>query len=125
MFGAVGWASEALTSTPKPTVLIGATASGLGLGLVVSLVMRAIQKAGSDSSVRTEDLLGVEGKVTVPVHSNTDGKVRLMVKGDSIDFLALSNDNRSITPGEDVVVVAVENDRLRVIPKTDIYQELP
>jgi len=125
MFGAVGWASTAFTNTAQATVLVGSIISGFVLGTIVATTMRIMTRASSDSSVRTEDLLGAQGKVTVPVHASTDGKIRLMLKGDSIDFLALSNDDRSLQPGEEVVVVAVENDRLRVIPKTDLLQELP
>lgn len=124
-FGLIGWASEALTSTASPTVLTVSIICGVVMGAVVATVMRYLMKTTFDSGARTADLLGVEGRVTVPVNPGLDGKVRLTVKGDTIDFLALSNDDRILTAGEEVVVVAVENDRLRVIPKTDIFQELP
>lgn len=95
------------------------------MGTLATTLMNVARRMSSDSSTRTQDLLGVEGKVTVPVHGLTEGKVRVNLRGDSIDFLALSNDNRSIESGESVVIVAVENDRLRVIPRADILEELP
>lgn len=124
-FGLIGWSSEALTTTPSPTILMVSIIAGVVIGSAVATVMRYLMRANFDSAARSADLLGVTGKVTVPVQSAAEGKVRLTVKGDTIDFLALSNDDRSFPSGEEVVVVAVENDRLRVIPRSDLFQELP
>lgn len=125
LFGGVGWGLTALTNTSSGATLGWAIGAALLMGTLATTLMNVARRMSSDSSTRTQDLLGVEGKVTVPVHGLSEGKVRVNLKGDSIDFLALSNDNRSIESGESVVIVAVENDRLRVIPRADILEELP
>lgn len=124
LFGAVGWGLTALTTTASPTVLAAAIGTAVLMGTLAATVMNIARRMSSDSSTRTQDLLGAEGKVTVPVHGLSEGKVRVNLRGESIDFLALSNDDRSIQSGEPVVIVAVENDRLRVIPRSDILEEL-
>lgn len=124
LFGGIGWALSALTPTASPTILGISLTVGVLMGTLAATLINVARRMSADSSTRTQDLLGVAGKVTVPVHGASEGKVRVLVRGDSIDFLALSNDNRSIPTGESVVIVAVENDRLRVIPQTDILEEL-
>ncbi len=120
VFGLCGWLLTIEGSSLAATVLVISISAGLVMGTGVSLLMRTLKKMQVDSNTKTSDMLGMNGLVTVPIRTNAEGKIRASVKGDLLDFLARSNDDREFSAGEEVVIVAVEGDRVRVIAKEEL-----
>jgi membrane protein implicated in regulation of membrane protease activity len=120
-FGLIGVILRLATDVPEPMTAWLAAGSGFAIGLSAMVLLRLAAKMEGDSSTRTEDLLGVQAKVVVTVRPDQMGKVRCRVKGDTLEFLALAHEEQTMEPGEDVVIVAIENDRARVVPLASIY----
>jgi hypothetical protein len=49
--------------------------------------------------------------------------VRTSVRGDIIDFVALSEAGESFAPGDEVMIVGIEGDKARVARKQDFLGE--
>jgi membrane protein implicated in regulation of membrane protease activity len=120
--GLTGILLTQFTDSIEPMTAVWSAVSGLSVGLVVSLLMRWAKNMQTDDATRTQDFLGREATVIVPIRPNLEGKVRLEVKGEIIELLALPYEDREITREENVVIVALENDRARVMPRDELLE---
>lgn len=121
-FGIVGILLTKFAEWDNSMVLTTSILTGLFCGLAVSYFMRFARRWEASSSASVAELLGTTGKVLVAIRPPEIGKIRVDIKGETIDMLALSNDeSTTLTMDEDVVIVSIENDRARVIPKSEIY----
>lgn len=102
---------------PSFVVLLIAIAVGYVTGAgATGLVMR-LQKRQTDSAVAPEDLEGATGKVMLAVGPGRTGKVRLQLKGRTIERLAETQEKRTFDRNEEVLVYAVREDgRVLVAP---------
>lgn len=96
---------------------------GLVAGTLVSYTMRALTLGEQDSSVREKDFLGVTGRLTVLPRNGDPGKIRMLVKGETIDMLAIPEGDIEFERDEEVVVVGIDGTRVRVMRYTDIMSE--
>ncbi len=119
-FGTSGLLLTVLAKTPEPVAAIVAALVGLACGFVVSWVMRLLRITESSSSAKQQDMLGKEAEVLVTIRGTTPGRIRLSVKGDLIDFLAVAPDGETIEPGASVVVLEVEGDRANVARRESV-----
>lgn len=104
--------------------VVGAWISvGVGLltGLGVAFAMRMLRITETTTSAKDRDVLGKEGTVLVPIRGMSPGRIRCTVKGDIIDFLAVTEDPEPIDAGQTVVVVAMENGRAQVVTQESIF----
>ncbi len=120
-FGFTGLLLTWLTDLPSGAALLWALATGLFMGLSVSILLHQLRRMGSDSSVHSSDLLGLEARVTAPIRSASLGKVRCTVKGEQLDVLATSDLERDFEDGETVVIVEMIDGRARVLPREDVF----
>jgi membrane protein implicated in regulation of membrane protease activity len=89
---------------------------GLSAGLIAARVLRRLGRAEVDSSVRPDDLVGQLGRVVVPVGREQLGKVRVELKGRTVELLAYSDTRVPLAPAHRVLVHDVLKDGLvRVI----------
>jgi hypothetical protein len=119
--GAVGLLLTKLSGSGEPTTGIIALATGLVCGLSVAIAVRYLSRYDSDSAAKMDDLLGMEAKVLVTVRQDSPGKIRCHLKGDTIDLLALAQDDAILEVGSDAIIVAIEDDRARVVPREVLY----
>lgn len=124
VFGATGLLLSLFRASFEPLIAIMSAGSALGVGLLVAYLMRWIRANESDSTARLNDVLGLVGKVTVPIREGQMGRIRVNVKGDEIDYLALADRPGTFEEGEEIIVVGVEGNQARVVPKSDLYKEL-
>jgi membrane protein implicated in regulation of membrane protease activity len=89
------------------------------LGYGGSLLFRYLKVEGETSGVTEHDYVGVLGRTLVGIRPSQPGKVRVSIKGDTLDLIALSEGEKEIAAGEEIVVVGLEGDRVRVAPKGD------
>ena len=98
----VGWVSQ----------LIALTMGG-GMGLAATRLLRVIGRREADSLVRSDDLIGLEGVVTLAMDAEQRGFVELSVRGTLLRRPALSCKG-ALAPNTKVVVVASDDHTLRV-----------
>ena len=95
-----------------PTHLIALTMGG-GMGLAAMRVLRVLGQREADSLVRSDDLVGLEGVVTLAMDGEQRGLVELSVRGTLLRRPALSC-NGALAANTKVVVVASDDHTLRV-----------
>lgn len=123
VFGILGLLLANFSDVPEPARAMTSVATGLGVGLLVAYLMRVAPRFEVDSSAKTEDFLGAIGRVVVAIRPGQEGKIRLNLKGDIIELLALPSNDESLEIGSDAIVVALENDRARVISRSELLEE--
>ena len=94
------------------THLIALTIGG-GMGLAAMRVLRMLGQREADSLVRSDDLVGLEGVVTLAMDGEQRGFVEVSVRGTLLRRPALSC-NGALAATTKVVVVASDDHTLRV-----------
>ena len=95
-----------------PTHLIALTMGG-GMGMAAMRVLRVLGQRKADSLVRSDDLVGLEGVVTLAMDGEQRGFVELSVRGTLLRRPALSCKG-ALAANTKVVVVASDEHTLRV-----------
>jgi membrane protein implicated in regulation of membrane protease activity len=86
---------------------------GVGMGLLATRVLRVIGQREANSLVRSDDLIGLEGVVTLAMDAENRGFVELSVRGTLLRRPALSCEG-ALAANTKVVVVASDDHTLRV-----------
>jgi hypothetical protein len=124
--GATGLLVHWLTTTPDNVTFWLALVIGLLSAFSVSTLIRILRTTGETSSGTTEqDVLGIEAKVLVAVRGSTPGRIRCMIRGEAIDYLAITDEPAPIEPGTTVIVIAMENGRAHVMSRSALFTEDP
>lgn len=92
-----------------------AVAVGLIIGTTMAWLLRVLGGNYTNSFTRTDDLVGVVGKVEIPFDNNSRGKVQLSVKGSTIGFSAMTEQETEFQQGEEVLVVSCQDNRVWVV----------
>ena len=112
-FGMVGTLLHYFRMTTSPVTIGLAVAMGLVSGLAASLTFRLLSRAEMSSGGSTTDAVGSVGKVLVPVSRRAHGKVRIELKGQTVDLLA-TTDEDDLEAGDMVLVEEVDSGTARV-----------
>ena len=88
---------------------------GICCGGVMVWILSQLRQQQADSLVRCDDLLGLTGVVQLPFDAQSLGKIRVAVKGTSVDLMALTSDDSSFKLGDQVVVVGREQNKVWVV----------
>ncbi len=119
-----GLTGLALTLTQSELVASTILAIALGMGFVMGLaaagILQALRQRHADSFTQSEDLMGVSGVVEVPFDATTRGKIRLFLKGSTLDMLALTHEG-SFAAGDRVAVVEVRKNHAWVVPESQFH----
>lgn len=89
-------------------------AMGLGIGGAAVAIIRALSADTTGKAVESGDYVGKTARVVVPFEGSSVGKVRVDVKGSSVDLLASGIDEESFGGREEVLIVEMEGSRARV-----------
>lgn len=112
-FGMVG-APVTWLGLGTPTVtLIAAACTALLVGTGAALGFRLLGRQTLSSGAAAPELVGHVGRVLLACEKGRRGKVRLNVRGQIIDFIATTEDER-LAPGTAVLVQEVHAERLVV-----------
>ncbi len=122
-FGLIGTILSVFQMAPVPMIMGISLGFGAVIGTAVAWIMRALKLNEKDESVRERDFMGVSGQLTVLPRNGEPGKIRMTIKGESIDMLALPANETEFERGEEVVVVGMEGTRVRVARLADIMDE--
>jgi membrane protein implicated in regulation of membrane protease activity len=112
-FGIVGTLLSYLgLAAPLLTGLL-AVAMGVGSGFFASWSFRALARSATQSGAQTGDAVGQVGKVLVRCTPQGRGKVRIELRGQTVDFLA-TTDADELAEGELALVEEVRDGEVRV-----------
>jgi membrane protein implicated in regulation of membrane protease activity len=87
--------------TPAVAVTFGVLA-----GLLATLTFRALRRTEANSGATAGDAVGQVGKVMLRVDKGRRGKVRIQLKGQTVDLIA-TTDEEQLEPGQLVMVEEV------------------
>jgi len=93
-FGLSGSLIHYLDLANAMLTLAVAAGLGLGAGLLASLTFRALSKAEANSGATDRDAVGQVGKVMIPLAKGARGKIRIELKGQTVDYVATTDDER-------------------------------
>jgi hypothetical protein len=113
LFAFGGAAGYALTALGSSEVVGAAGAVGVGWlsGSLAVTIIRALTRHSVSSEVGASELAGETGTLVLPVGPGKPGKVRVDVKGRTVDFVAnVVEDGGDLPSGTPVLIVA-EGDR--------------
>ena len=112
-FGMVGTLLHYLRLAPVVVIPFVAAAMGLASGLFAAWSFRALARSATQSGAQSGDAVGHVGKVLVPCTRGERGKVRIELRGQTLDYLA-STDDEALATGELVLVEEMRDGTLHV-----------
>jgi hypothetical protein len=122
-FGIIGIVLRLMGGLAPGVVTALAIVSGLIAGWGVVATLRLLDRSSVNSSATVMDLIGMEAQVVVAIRGTNPGRIRLSVKGEVLDLMAISEAIQDLEPGTSVIVAAIENDRARVMPRAALYDD--
>lgn len=124
-FGLTGIVLSSLqTGLPVLVVILLSIGMGLVCGTAMSGLLLYLRQQKADSLISHDDLVGLAGTVEIPFDAHTRGKVRLKVKGSLLEVVAFTDGGNAFQPGEQVVVVGTQENRVWVV-SSDAFNQPP
>ena len=112
-FGMVGSLLHFLGLASGLVTLVAASVMGVGSGMLASWIFRVLNRQQVSSGAGENDAVGHVGKVLIRVPAQGHGKVRIQLKGQTLDLLA-TTDEVELLEGEQVLVEEMRDGRARV-----------
>ncbi|WP_428262185.1 hypothetical protein [Haliangium sp.] len=110
-FGLTGAAlTVAEAGAGKVTTAVVSALVGYVCGMGVMMAFRKMRGAQTSSAISREDYIGAGATVLVTVAKGQMGKIRLTLKGRTIDVLARTEDERPLAAKEQAMVYAVTDE---------------
>jgi hypothetical protein len=113
-FGFVGTSIHLLRLAGEPATVAIAAAAGTGVTLAVGTALRALGDPGATGEAFLVEARGHSGRVIVPLSRDQRGKVRVQIKGQTVDLLATTAGS-DLPAGVEVVVVDVRGEVAEVV----------
>lgn len=120
-FGFAGAGLHFLELAPAAVTAALAAAAGLGSGFLASAVFRALRRKEATSSAALEEAAGRLGTLLLPAAPDRPGKVRVTLKGQLVDLVAVPDDGE-VPAGTPVVVLEVRDDVARVVRAPEVNE---
>lgn len=116
-FGLTGLVLDGLDLVDSPgAALAAALFMGLVTGQSTVAVFRRLSHSETSTAASSADYVGRSGRVLVGFDAGGLGKLRLVLKGTTVDVLATTDDARPFRPGEEALVIAM-NDTTAVVSR--------
>jgi len=98
--------------------IVFAVLLGLGAGLTAVTVLRRLAASETSTAASERDYVGKVGRVLLPFGQGQTGKVRLTLKGTTVDVLASTDEERPFEPGEDALIIHMNDTIAAVVRPT-------
>jgi membrane protein implicated in regulation of membrane protease activity len=112
-FGLAGTLLTLFTLASMAAVLVIASTSGIASGAFAAMVIRALRQGQVTSGSSSHEAIGRVGELLIPCEKGRVGKVRLALKGQTVDLLAMAGD-ADLPVGTRVLIEDLEGDIARV-----------
>jgi hypothetical protein len=105
--GVTGLLLRTIARVAEP--IAGLTALGVGLttALGARALLRRAAEPGDPGTTQLDRLVGTSARVLIPAPAGATGKIRLEVRGQTVDLMARSTDGAALTEGAEVIVLDV------------------
>ncbi len=107
-FGLTGVTLEGLGLAPALPGLIAALLMGTTAGGTATAAFRRLGASTTGVAAASSDYLGKSGRVLVPIHPGGLGKIRMTLRGTTVDVLA-ATEAESIDIGEHALVIEMRD----------------
>jgi membrane protein implicated in regulation of membrane protease activity len=114
-FGLTGALFSLLGLAGKWTTLLLALAVGVLTGFAAAMIIQYLRKYEVGQAATEEDLKGQEAVVLLPLSPGGKGKVRLEVRGQTVDMVAVTDEPNPIETGRRVVVIDIRDNQAVVV----------
>ena len=111
-FGLVGTMLSVLRLAGPIGTFALALGSGAASGLLAVTVIRRLLSRSASSNVKRQDVIGCLGRVVVPLDGTARGKVRIEVRGTTVDYLARAT--QPLAEGDLVIVEECDGEEVVV-----------
>lgn len=119
-FGLTGVVLTLLALAGRWGTLAAAVGVGFVSGFAAAFVIQKLKKAEVGSTVGLEDYKGKEGLVLLPIGPGDKGKIRMVIKDQTVDMVARTEEALSIERGRRVLVIEVVNNEAVVVPAPEL-----
>ena len=113
-FGFVGTSLHGLRLAGEPAALAVAAVAAAGVTLGVGTTLRSLGDPAASGEAALVEARGRSGRVLVPLSRDQRGKVRVQIKGQTVDLLATTSGGE-LKAGQEVVVLDVRGDVAEVV----------
>ena len=114
-FGLTGFLFEGFGLVPWTWLsAVIALVMGIAAGSAAMLIIRKVQQGTTNSAISSADYVGKTARVMVGFGKGEVGKVRLELKGTTIDVLAMPIDDRSFAIKDEVLIVEMDGIHAKV-----------
>lgn len=119
-FGLTGLALDGLDLVESSVVAL-ALSLGMGLltGQVTVAVFRSLSASETSTAAGAHDYVGKSGRVLVSFGPGSLGKLRITLKGTTVDVLATSDDERPFATGDEAMVIQM-NETTAVVARVPV-----
>jgi membrane protein implicated in regulation of membrane protease activity len=102
-------------------VMAGAIAGIVGYlaGMSIVLAMRRLRRNQPDSNIGGSDCIGETGKVMVAISRGKPGKIRLELKGRTVELLAETEEEQVFDRKESVLVYGIKENGRAIVTRTE------
>ncbi len=114
-FGLAGLLYQGLLGFGTVVSAVLSLMTGLGIATFAALIFRWARMTSTSTSATANDYIGKTAEVLVAIPAGGRGKLRLQVKGSSIDLIAESEESEGLRIGEQVLVVSLDGTTAKVV----------
>ncbi len=116
-FGGVGVLTLQLFNLDPRLSLLLSTVGGLAAaGLMYGVVSQFFVRSQASSEIRQNELIGIQGEITVPIGEDAPGQVTYITRSGRMSSMARSVDGRPIPRGQLVTIVRTVGPQVLVKP---------
>ncbi|MBA2662397.1 MAG: hypothetical protein H0U74_08900, partial [Bradymonadaceae bacterium] len=115
-FGLTGVIFTLLALASPVVTAVLAAIMGFAAGLGVSYVLHVANRSEGSAGITEGDYKGTMAKVMLPIKQGQRGKVRMQIKGRTVELLAVGEDDEVMLDlNEDCIVLGIEDGVARVV----------
>jgi len=116
-FGLTGLVLDGLDLVPNSGVALAISlVMGLAIGQATAAVFRYLAANETSTAASVSDYVGKSGRVLVGFGAGSLGKLRLTLKGTTVDVLTSTDEERAFVAGEEALVIQM-NDTTAVVAR--------
>lgn len=109
-FGLTGLVLEALRVVDEAHLVAGlAAAVGVCTGVLAHAILGGLGRSETSTAADERDFVGKTGRVLVPFGADGLGKVRLTIKGTTVDVLARTDEAEPFVAGETALIIHMQD----------------